>query len=61
MEEKDYIVTYMMSFTATNGVKAKTDEEAKKKGLKEAESSLEKSSFINVADLEIEISYVEED
>ena len=61
MDEEDYIVTYMISFTAVNGVSAKNKEDAKLKGLEEVKASLEKSSLINIADLDIEVSYVEED
>ena len=59
--ENDYIVTYMVSFTTANGVTAKNREEAKLKGFNEVRESLEKSSLINIDDVEIEVSYVEED
>jgi len=59
--ENDYIVTCMVSFTTANGVSAKNEEEAKLKGFNEIRDSLKKSSLINIDDLDIEVSYIEED
>ena len=61
MDENDYIVTCMVSFTTANGVTAKNIEEAKLKVFNEIRDSLEKSSLINIDDVDIEVSYVEED
>lgn len=61
MDEDDYIVTYMISFTAVNGVSAKNRGEARHKGINEIKASLKKSSLINIDNLEIEVSCIEED
>lgn len=61
MMEKDYIVTADVSFTTAIGVSAKNESEAEKKAKPELKTIL-KTNFDGVVDeLNIDISYVEQD